>query len=395
MFFEYERPTKKKLQEYEVIKDNQLFISGHDWEEMINNFSKDEITDFLSSKIEGLPFPYPSAHYSQREVRRDWDALRFYNITPVEGEWAQARCGIGRPSTYRGKAVYIPFSQRGLKVSNQFTEPFRFEVSFYNQKKSPIDRWTKKGKKQFFRPLFSMMAGTFNQGLGARQLVNAMQLSGSHPTQFKPSAAKCLYDFFGAKRILDFSMGWGDRLVGFLASGAESYIGIDPNTKLHEPYRQIEAYCNMGKSTRFICAPAEDVDFTDIKVDFVFTSPPYFDLERYSEEDTQSWVRYPTADGWLEGFLFPTLKKCWGALEEGGRICVNISDTRDGKVQVVQPMLEYMDKLGAVYEGVVGYRIQKRILKHLDDIGIYCEPIFVWSKGEAPEPKWAQNFFGV
>jgi len=179
-------------------------------------------------------------------------------------------------------------------------------------------------------------------------------------------------------------------------------VGLDPNTKLHEPYRQIEAYCNTDKTTRFICSPAEDADLSDVKVDFVFTSPPYFDTEKYSQEETQSWKRYPETDEWLNGFLYPTLKKCWDVLEEGGRICVNISDKVRGDIRVCQPMIEYMDSLGATYEGVMGYRMAKRPGNHhslndeLSKMDVFCEPIFIWSKGEAPEPKWHQdNYFGV
>jgi len=131
---------------------------------------------------------------------------------------------------------------------------------------------------------------------------------------------------------------------------------------------------------------------TDVKVDFVFTSPPYFDIERYSEEDTQSWKRYPTTDKWLEGFLFPMLSKSWGCLAEGGRIAINIADKKGE--DICTPMLRYMESLGATYEGVVGYKLNKRNGIGLTDT--FCEPVWVWSKGEAPEPKWTQdNFFGV
>jgi len=212
------------------------------------------------------------------------------------------------------------------------------------------------------------------------------------PSQFKAEAAKSLYDVFDAKSVLDFSAGWGDRLVGFLASGAESYIGIDPNTKLHEPYQQIVDFCDTDKQTRFICSPAEDADLSDVKVDFIFTSPPYFDIERYSQEDTQSWKRYPELNDWLNGFLLKTLSKCYEVLEEGGRIAVNIADKKGE--DICTPMLEFMESLGATYEGVIGYRMSERGGQKTQVPS--CEPIFIWSKGKAPQPKWNQdNFFGV
>ena len=78
--------------------------------------------------------------------------------------------------------------------------------------------------------------------------------------QYPPAVAKALYNLFEAKDVLDFSMGWGDRLAGFHASNAESYTGIDPNQEVFDNYpRQNELY-ETYKKTEFIKAPAEDVD---------------------------------------------------------------------------------------------------------------------------------------
>ena len=49
----------------------------------------------------------------------------------------------------------------------------------------------------------------------------------------------------------------------------------------------------------------EDFDYSEYEnyFDVVFTSPPYFSVERYSHDDTQSWVRYKNIDVWNEYFL--------------------------------------------------------------------------------------------
>ena len=47
-------------------------------------------------------------------------------------------------------------------------------------------------------------------------------------SQFKPNV-KIIYDMFKSENILDFSMGWGDRLAGFYASEhGKHYVGLDP-----------------------------------------------------------------------------------------------------------------------------------------------------------------------
>jgi hypothetical protein len=402
MFFDYEKKPKENIEEYEVVRGQEIFIPPHQWSEMLDKFTRDEIITYLSSKMEGLPFPYTK--YTPQEVHRDWLDVQSDYMPSVIGEWGLPRCEINDPHTYRGRYVYFAPNNKGLKVSNQYTEFARVLVD-HREYKCAMTQWTRKGmkgnKRYFLRPFFTLYDRS--KGVNSKMFRNAINMAYYIPSQFKPTLAKAMYNFFGAKRVLDFSMGWGDRLVGFLASDAESYVGIDPNTKLHEPYRQIDAYCNTSKETRFICSPAEDADLSDVKVDFVFTSPPYFDTEKYSQEETQSWKRYPETEDWLNGFLYPTLKKCWEVLEEGGRIAVNISDKVYGDIRVCQSMIEYMESIGANYEGVIGYRMSKRPGNHhslndeLSKIDVFCEPIFIWSKGSnPPEPKWHQdNYFGV
>jgi len=267
--------------------------------------------------------------------------------------------------------------------------------------------WTREGCKSKTRYVLRVLwtlaeKDALTKGVRNKVLQDCLRLGNYMASQFKPSCAKSLYDFFQAKNVLDFSAGWGDRLVGFHASNAQSYVGIDPNTKLHEKYKAISEFCNTGKKTEFICSPAEDADLGDREFDFVFTSPPYFDIERYSKEETQSWKRYKRKEEWLNLFFLSTLKKSWDHLKEGGRIAINIADKGhsrgDVNVEICLPMLKYMESLGATYEGIIGYRMNKRPGDRMGDVGggVFCEPIWIWSKGEAPEPKWKQdNFFGV
>ena len=78
-----------------------------------------------------------------------------------------------------------------------------------------------------------------------------------------------LYDYFDAKNVLDFSMGWGDRLSGFFASmNTELYVGIDPRKENHDIYEKQASYyqSQLGffekdKEWEFHCEAAEDFDF--------------------------------------------------------------------------------------------------------------------------------------
>ena len=177
-------------------------------------------------------------------------------------------------------------------------------------------------------------------------------------TQFRPSVAKALYDLFDAKNVLDPSAGWGDRLVGFLASNAEKYIGIDPNTQLHQPYNEIHKFYNPSRPVQTICLPSEDVDYSELEYDFVFTSPPYFNVELYCNEDTQSIERYKEFEVWKKKYLFTTLEEIYKHLKPEGRIALNICD--NPKLKITKDLISFMESLGATYEGIVGYEINIR-----------------------------------
>jgi DNA modification methylase len=67
----------------------------------------------------------------------------------------------------------------------------------------------------------------------------------------------------------------------------------------------------------------------DHGVDLCFTSPPYFSTERYSEEETQSWKKFPDPDSWMNGFIGPTLDNCNYCLKPDGVLAINIADVKE------------------------------------------------------------------
>jgi hypothetical protein len=204
-------------------------------------------------------------------------------------------------------------------------------------------------------------------------------------SQFRPSAAKAIYQHFNSKHVLDFSSGWGDRLNGFLScDNTESYFGIDPNDRLYEGYHeQTTSYCE-DKKVEMFCYPAENVVMPKNTFDTVFTSPPYFNIERYTQSDNQSWKKFKKLDQWLEGFLFPVIQKSWDGLQHGGNMIINISDVYSNHTinRICDPMNDYISSLtGAEYKGTIGLRMAKRPnSKATDKEGIFTEPMWVWNK---------------
>lgn len=125
--------------------------------------------------------------------------------------------------------------------------------------------------------------------------------------------------------------GFGGRLLGALSSKKNlRYIGCDPNSEtqkhLHELGGYIEEVTGRENSFELFEKGSEEFCYGDNTIDFAFSSPPYFDLELYSVEDTQSSMKYPTLESWLEGFVRGTIKNLYRMLKPGKFYCVNIAD---------------------------------------------------------------------
>ena len=145
---------------------------------------------------------------------------------------------------------------------------------------------------------------------------------------FRPGFALLMYRRFcpPGGTALDTSMGFGGRLVGFLASSGGLYVGIDPLT--HDGNWAMAEALGVTDRVEIHASPAEDVDpgLLAGRCDFAFTSPPYFGKERYADELTQSWKRYQDGEAWRTGFLEPMMRLQFAALKDGAVAAVNIAD---------------------------------------------------------------------
>ena len=147
-------------------------------------------------------------------------------------------------------------------------------------------------------------------------------------------------------RVFDASAGYGGRLVGFLASECSEYLGIDPARETQRGNAKlVRDLCPDSKSVELLTLPAEDVEHDAVRerFDVAVTSPPYFKKERYSNETTQSWRRYPNAEDWRDKFLVPLLDLQRAALKRGGTNVLNIADVKiegEGLVPLVEWTLD-------------------------------------------------------
>jgi 16S rRNA G966 N2-methylase RsmD len=269
----------------------------------------------------------------------------------------------------------------GLDASNFFHQLNRFMCDSITSP-SPFRVWTiEKFRLPFLKSLWSLKFDQINNSVFRQCLKMRKYIA----PQFRPSVAKAIYELYNSRRILDFSAGWGDRLCAFHAcKNTEFYFGVDPNRNVVSLYESQNELYNTNKKTFFVNEAFEDIDIPKKEFDTVFTSPPYFNLERYTTEENQSWVRYKKLDTWLNHFLFVSIEKSWRALKKKGYFIINISDVYSGhKINnICNPMLQRMKALdGAKLKDCIGIQMNVRPNSNIERKGtILVESIWIWQK---------------
>lgn len=141
----------------------------------------------------------------------------------------------------------------------------------------------------------------------------------STATNFSCMRSKAVYQQFcnPGDIVYDSSAGYGSRMLGALTTDIGlTYIGCEPNMNTFANLNRLGEYLN---SYELYQIGSEDIYLEPHSVDFAFTCPPYFGVERYSEERTQSIVKFPVYKDWLEGYVRPTLQTTYNALKPGSR----------------------------------------------------------------------------
>jgi len=170
----------------------------------------------------------------------------------------------------------------------------------------------------------------------------------SNVTKYRAPLAKAIVQGFGAQSVLDPCAGWGGRMLGALAAGA-TYTGCEPCVKTVEGLRGIlsDLPRDVAQRCTLINAPAEGGLISLMSYDMILTSPPYYNLEDYSDEPSQSMKKYPTWERWLTEWLDPLIGACLMSLREGGTSCWSVKNFKtDGDYPLADEVIEAHKRYG-------------------------------------------------
>ena len=363
-----------------MVRGKEIHITEQEWKNLNSSFSKDEIKEMISDAIEKNNLPMPLRKLSRQDAAKSFKELQsLYHLDIISNEeWFTRYDYKYKPIS----SVLFSTTKVGNKASDFYQQYNRFLCDSINAP-SPYRSWT---IKKFRLTLLNALWTLKQTKVDSKVMRSCIGLRKYIASQFRPATAKAVYDYFGAKKVLDFSSGWGDRLCGFLASDAEYYVGIDPNERLFKGYNELMEDFNVpNKRVEMFNSCAEDTMLGKRKFDLVFTSPPYFNIERYTQEDNQSFKKYRKLDNWLNDFLFKAIDLSWRHLDRKGHLVVNISDVYSNHTinKICDPMNDYIQSLkGSRYVDCYGYQMMTRpnsgALK--GKTGKFAEPMWVWKK---------------
>lgn len=326
------------------------------------NKTLSESTNLLQLDNKELEYPYYSSVYQI-------DKIKFNNLIDdfsyvLENEIDNSIIQKNRLKTYNNSYLFIKenweLNEELNNLTDYFTEKCRIKCHF---KKciTPLEYWNRNKEK--------IIEECYEDKLKMRDYIYKNTRLCNN---FRISVALTILNIFNAKKWLDISAGWGDRLIAAIIHNVDYYYSTDPNPDLYPEYNKIiDTFVNLRETDdlkiskdKFQILPDgfEDVTLPDFKFDLVFSSPPFYDLEIYSDSKKDSYHKYKNANKWYKNFLLYSVNKAVDALEIGGHLVLYI-DTKFA--------CRLINDLKITYCGIIYY--------YYPDV-LKFRPLYVWKK---------------
>lgn len=300
-------------------------------------------------------FPYKKLFISKETILERFDNLKKYKAKYSSEPYTITNIPSLRPIDlwYYPIKIYLNIVtkesdyEKYNEISDYFTETSRVLAKRYNAK-SLMEYWEQDKHKLL--------------NLTPKEQREYLYKTYPEVNTFRPSNLVAIIKKFKPHSILDMSAGWGDCLIACLAKNVD-YLGVDPNT--NNDYQSVINFFSHTSKAKVICSPFEKVDLQNEKFDMMFSSPPYFNLEIYNDEASQSHH----IKNWYNDFLMFSIKKIWQHLNIGGYLIMVIND--GGGNKYVQRMIRDTNTFwDAKYLGVISYGTKSH------------QPMWIWQKIE-------------
>ena len=229
------------------------------------------------------------------------------------------------------------------KVLNHFFEEIIFESQAPRGNKSPMEALQNKEDMTFIldyiktKPKFY----TGNEVQNVKSFFRNGGRIAQKVANFCPKNARDIYFRYFPNNhninCLDTSAGFDSRMSSVLLNGG-GYCGFDPNKQL---FHQLKLYYKFllennlisekQKFGLYCCGSEIYKSELENKFDVSFTSPPYFNLEKYSDDNSASTKNYNNYQMWIDEFVKPTIENTYLYLKPNGYAMINIKNLTRGK----------------------------------------------------------------
>lgn len=182
-----------------------------------------------------------------------------------------------------------------------------------------------------------------------------MRASLPNSSFYRPHFAKqvCMMTRKYEGRVFDPCMGWGSRLLGTVAQGWH-YTGCDPNKETFDNLQRMIDFLGIQDSVSTHNIGAETFSYSSIEpVDVIITSPPYFNLEVYTEESSQSYNKHNTYTSWRDQWYIPLIENCLSILKPDGISAWNVMNFKSN--DMVSDLINTHEKNDWKLVGTVGF----------------------------------------
>ena len=189
-------------------------------------------------------------------------------------------------------------------------------------------------------------------------------VTGENIQNFKAFNARSIIEelcpIFGGK-VYDYSAGYGGRMLGAGTSRMHyEYWCAEPNTETVEYLKYLASF--LRSEIKISCIGSESY-IPRPHFDLAFSSPPYFNLEKYCDEPTQCMVKFKTLNQWFDGYVAPTISNIYECLNDDGVFATNIADYKApivGKYNIVNKWIKTAEKLGFTYQKTIKMLLNTR-----------------------------------
>ena len=289
----------------------------------------------LDALIESGKLAYPAVQMEPRKIIRAC-FQRFLNYDPT----------VLHVET--DETVTIAASRRFMTT----TSPFQFDAKQMCHRRDMTcmrDQWCKSEERVKWLPkLWSWKIGWAKAGEPTltSSLLKSI-ISHKKCSRFPVTTAKFVYSRYKPTSVIDPCFGWGDRMgAAYACPHVLRFHGIDPRRDARIAFHQQDEIYNECRDVKctgtFTQGRAEVCPMLSETFDVAFTSPPFFDLEIYTDDKTQSTQMYAGASHWLNGFLMPLMSRLSTCLTHNGILAIHMKDTH--RTRICDAMLRFVEE---------------------------------------------------